>query len=177
MEYVGFHGTSSLNESSIKKENFRVSSAANEWLGTGAYFFIDGVGNPQLHAKNWAKFRKSKRFVVLSVKVIVENVLHMDTNEGIEAFNHYRDYVISRMKKAGEKPDKSLIVNDCIVFNHMLQNAGFDAVINREFIKLDLWSRINKYGSRVPNCRVLSVKEPSASINVDQIEVVDRGIK
>lgn len=101
----------------------------------------------------------------------------MDTNEGIEAFNHYRDYVISRMKKAGEKPDKSLIVNDCIVFNHMLQNAGFDAVINREFIKLDLWSRINKYGSRVPNCRVLSVKEPSASINVDQIEVVDRGIK
>lgn len=185
MEFVGFHGTDSAHEESIYKRNFSVSSRTDEWLGTGAYFFLEGVGDPQEHAVSWAKLHaydkaqhrnRYTRFIVISAKIEVENVLRMDTEEGLEAFNVYRDYIKQDMRSKGQVPSESLIVNDCVVFNHILANSEFDAIINTEYIKLDLWSRLKDYRSRIPNCRVMSVKEPVISISVEGLNVVKRGV-
>ena len=61
MEFVGFHGTDSANENSIFQLNFTVSAKSDEWLGTGAYFFLDGVGDPTEHADSWAKLHAYDR--------------------------------------------------------------------------------------------------------------------
>lgn len=184
MEFVGFHGTDSANEDSIFELNFAVSAKSDEWLGTGAYFFLDGVGDPSQHADSWAKLHaydsdsRSNRYtdyVVISAKINVANVLNMDTDEGRNAFNLYRNYIKNDLRSKDAKPSKSLIVNDCVVFNHILANTEFDAIINCEYIKLDRWSRMRNYKSRIPNYRVMSVKEPTASINVKELNVVRRG--
>lgn len=184
MEFVGFHGTDSANEKSIFELNFTVSAKSDEWLGSGAYFFLDGVGDPTEHADSWAKLQaydkdsKSNRYrdyVVISAKINVTNVLNMDTDEGRNAFNLYRKYIKNDLRAKDARPSKSLIVNDCVVFNHILANTEFDAIINCEYIKLDRWSRIRDYRSRIPNCRVMSIKEPTTSIDVKGLNVVKRG--
>lgn len=184
MEYVGFHGTDCANEVSIKKRNFNVSAESDEWLGTGAYFFLEGLGDPQEHAVAWARLQahdkksgksRYKQYVVIGAKIAVTNVLCMDTHEGMQAFNVFRDYIHQRMKRERTMPSKNLIVNDCVVFNHILNVTDFEAVISCEFIKLDLWSRLKDYRSRIPNCRVMSVKEPTVSIDVNGLHVADRG--
>ncbi|AGE17754.1 hypothetical protein [Serratia marcescens] len=184
MEFIGFHGTDGANEFSILNRNFNVSAKCDEWLGTGAYFFLDGVGKPEEHAEAWAKLQaydssirgnRYSRFVVIGAKITVTNVLRMDTEEGLEAFNVYRSYIKTRMEAERQSPSRSLIVNDCIVFNHILDETEFEAVINCEYIKLDVWSRVMGYGSRIPNCRVMSVKKPTVSIDVNGLHVAKRG--
>ncbi|KMK09212.1 hypothetical protein [Pluralibacter gergoviae] len=185
MEFVGFHGTDSANEESIFDLNFNVSARSDEWLGTGAYFFLEGVGDPVEHADSWAqlqaydKYTRTNRYndyVVISAKIEVDNVLNMDTDDGRNAFNVYREYIKNDLRITGDSPSKSLIVNDCVVFNHILANSDFEAIINCEYIKLDRWSRLRDYRSRIPNCRVMSIKEPSDSIDVKGLSVVKRGI-
>ncbi|QIJ48860.1 hypothetical protein [Raoultella ornithinolytica] len=184
MEFVGFHGTDSNNEDSILRLNFTVSAKSDEWLGTGAYFFLDGVGDPVEHADSWArlqaydKYSRSNSYtdyVVISAKINVNSVLNMDTDDGRNAFNLYREYIKKDLRTTGTTPSKSLIVNDCVVFNHILANAGFDAIINCEYIKLDRWSRLKDYRSRIPNCRVMSIKEPMDSIDVKGLSITRRG--
>ena len=99
----------------------------------------------------------------------------MDTDDGRNAFNLYREYIKKDLRTTGTTPSKSLIVNDCVVFNHILANAGFDAIINCEYIKLDRWSRLKDYRSRIPNCRVMSIKEPMDSIDVKGLSITRRG--
>ena len=42
MEYTGYHGTSREAADSIcRDENIEFSSSDTEWLGTGAYFFVN----------------------------------------------------------------------------------------------------------------------------------------
>lgn len=184
MEFQGFHGTDSANEKSILNRNFTVSANSDEWLGTGAYFFIDGVGDPKEHAESWASLHsydkktrtyRYNRLVVISAKIDVEHVLQVDTQEGLDAFNAYRDYIKNDYRSKGWIPSRSLLVNDCVVFNHILDNTEFEAIINKEYIKLDLWSRLKDYRSRIPNCRVMSVKEPLTSIDVNGLTVVHKG--
>lgn len=64
--------------------------------------FLDGVGDPTEHADSWAKLHAYDRdsrsnrytdYVVISAKINVANVLNMDTDEGRNAFNVYRDYI------------------------------------------------------------------------------------
>ncbi len=50
--FTGWHGTSEDFAEEILASNFRRSEGDHHWLGPGAYFFIDGVGQPMHHAKN-----------------------------------------------------------------------------------------------------------------------------
>ncbi|MDR5610419.1 MULTISPECIES: hypothetical protein [unclassified Arsenophonus] len=54
MELIGYHGTNAENEDMILSGNFRVSTKDDEWLGTGAYFFIAGISDPINDAERWA---------------------------------------------------------------------------------------------------------------------------
>jgi hypothetical protein len=56
-EWAGYHGTSLQSAEQIVVSNYRISEADNDWLGNGAYFFIDGFADPVENAVNWARFR------------------------------------------------------------------------------------------------------------------------
>ncbi|MGE6037029.1 hypothetical protein ACQJ1N_02460 [Klebsiella pneumoniae] len=184
MEFEGFHGTDEKNRSSILCNNFSVSAKDDEWLGTGAYFFIDGISKPLVDARNWAKVqsydtearrKKYHRYAVIKAIIKVNSVLRLDEQEGQIAYNVFRNFLIEKMKKDKIKPKVSAIRNDCEVCNHILENTEFEAIINPEFIKLDVWSRRNRYYSRIPTCRIICVKEPKTAIDVNALQVVERG--
>ncbi len=184
MQLQGYHGTNASNESAILNGNFSVSSRNDDWLGTGAYFFIEGITSPKTSARKWAKLRaydkKSKtnsytHYSVISAAIDVENVLALETEEGMKAFNTFREGLINIMKLKGIKPSRSYYADDCRVCNFAVEQCGFDAVTRYEFIKLDKWSRINGYQSRMPTCRIISVRDPSKSINIASLTVEERG--
>ncbi|MEI9692543.1 hypothetical protein V5074_05265 [Atlantibacter hermannii] len=184
MEFEGFHGTDFNKKQSILERNFSVSASEDEWLGTGAYFFIEGISDPQLDARYWAKLQaydketKSNRYdkyAVIKAIIKVENVLRLDQQEGLIAYNRFRTYLLEKMKAERIRPKIGAIRNDCEVCNHILQNSDFEAIVNFEYIKLDEWSRVKKYSSRIPTCKIMSVKEPKTSIDVKGVTVVERG--
>lgn len=184
MLFEGFHGTDFEKKQSILDLNFSVSAAEDDWLGTGAYFFIDGISDPKEDARHWAKLHaydkdtKSNRYsqyTVIKAAIDVNNALRLDQADGLIAYNTYRNFLIEKMKREGIRPKVGAIRNDCEVCNHILQNSEFDAIINFEYIKLDKWTRVKKYSSRIPTCRIMSVKEPTASIDVNGLTVVERG--
>lgn len=184
MVFEGYHGTDFDKQQSIFDMNFSVSASEDDWLGTGAYFFIDGISDPIQDAKHWAKLhaydkiKKSNRYnkyAVIKAIINVTNVLRLDQQDGMIAYNVFRNYLLDRMKKERIRPKVGAIRNDCEVCNHILQNSDFDAIVNFEYIKLDKWTRVKNYSSRIPTCRIMSVKEPKISINVDGLSVVDRG--
>lgn len=184
MEFEGFHGTDCNKRQSILERNFSVSAAEDEWLGTGAYFFIEGISDPQSDARHWAKLQaydkrtKSNRYsnyAVIKAIINVENVLRLDQEEGLIAYNTFRNFLLDKMKEERIRPKVSAIRNDCEVCNHILQNSEFDAIVNCEYIKLDKWTRVKQYASRIPTCKIMSVKEPKTSIEVEGITVVERG--
>lgn len=184
MEFEGFHGTDLDNHNSILGLNFSVSASEDDWLGTGAYFFIEGISDPKLDARHWAKLHaydkhtgtnRYKNYAVIKAVIDVNNVLRLDREDGLIAYNAFREYLLDRMKKERIRPKVSAIRNDCEVCNHILQNSEFDAIVNFEYIKLDKWTRIKNYASRIPTCRIMSVKEPKTSIDVRKLSVVERG--
>ncbi|HCB3718365.1 TPA: hypothetical protein MYV55_000374 [Klebsiella aerogenes] len=184
MEFEGFHGTDEKNYDSILCNNFSVSAKDDEWLGTGAYFFIDGISEPLVDARNWAKVqsydsdtggKKYHRYAVIKATIKVDLVLRLDEREGQIAYNVFRNYLIEKMKKERIRPKVGAIRNDCEVCNHILENTEFEAIINHEYIKLDVWSRRKRYASRIPTCRIISVKEPKTAIDVNGLKVVEKG--
>ncbi|QUG75962.1 hypothetical protein GKQ23_13580 [Erwinia sp. E602] len=184
MAIIGFHGTDANNEKSILEHNFSVSAKDDDWLGTGAYFFIEGISDPIVDARNWAKLQSYdtemgknsySRYVVIKATIEVTNVLRLDERDGQIAYNYFRNYLIGKMKKERVPPKVGAIRNDCEVCNHILENTEFEAIINPEYIKLDKWSRVKRYASRIPTCRIISVKEPKAAIDVCDLQVVERG--
>ncbi|WP_052059440.1 hypothetical protein [Pantoea rwandensis] len=184
MDFVGFHGTDNKNERSILDYNFNVSAGEDEWLGTGAYFFIEGISDPQSDARHWARLQAYDsdigrntyhRFSIIKAMIKVEKVLCLDEKEGQIAFNAYRTFLIEKMKREKVRPKVGAIRNDCEVCNHILENTDFEAIINPEYIKLDRWTRTKNYSSRIPTCRIMSVKEPKLSIDVKGLTVVERG--
>ncbi|HDL7186381.1 hypothetical protein ACSMDF_04750 [Yersinia enterocolitica] len=184
MQFQGYHGTDAKNEIPILAGNFRVSSQNDDWLGTGAYFFIEGISNPKENARHWAKLRAyDKRvkkntyaqYCVVKAEIDVSQVLELDTQSGMIAFNAFRYGLIEIMKKKGIRPSKGFYVDDCKVCNFAVEQCGFDAVTRYEYIKLDKWSRIHGYQSRMPTCRIISIRDPSKSIGIDLLSVVERG--
>ncbi|WGL99135.1 hypothetical protein QE177_04435 [Arsenophonus sp. aPb] len=187
MELIGYHGTNAENEDMILSGNFRVSTKEDEWLGTGAYFFIDGVSDPEHNASCWAKRHsydkirkryKYTQFSVIKANISINNPLNLDSIEGKKVFNYYRDELIGIMKKNNISSTKSFeksLKNDCEVCNYIAKAIGCDAIIRSEYIKLDLWSRKNIYNSRIQNCTIISIREPLRSIDKNSLTVVQRG--
>ena len=184
MQFQGYHGTDAKNEIPISTGNFRVSSQNDDWLGTGAYFFIDGISNPKTNARHWAKLRaydkRTKRniydhYCVISADINVSRILELDTPDGMIAFNTFREGLLEIMRLKGIKPSKKFYVDDCNVCNFAVEQCGFDAVTRYEYIKLDKWSRINGYQSRMPTCRIISIRDPVKSIEIVSLSVVERG--
>lgn len=185
--YIGYHGTDGPAAQSIQKENFRVGRQHDGWLGDGAYFFIDGLGNPSELAQDWAyshawdnATRTYEHSVIVVLKVICrldrDKVLDLSTDEGKRGFEAFRktvaDEVILRLYEYILQDQ----TYDYAVCNLTKKVFGLDGIIHDLFIKAGRKMRDRpKIRSRIPNSRVLVVTDPSKSIRMNEIKTHYRG--
>lgn len=164
-EWAGYHGTSLGSAEEIVVSNYRISTADNDWLGNGTYFFIDGFTDPIKNATSWARFRswdnqarkhKYKCYAVLRSLIRTESHLDLDDVEDLIIFNKIRDSLIQRMKREGYR-NASALQNDCFVANFALEKLNLDAIVRREAIT----SERGQLRARIPNCRIMCLKEPT----------------
>ncbi|HEI8570835.1 TPA: hypothetical protein SLE56_001149 [Morganella morganii] len=169
---IGYHGTDANNEASIMENNFNVSSEIDDWLGNGAYFFIAGLLDPMECAARWGKvnsydsvkkIKKYDAYVVLEAELNVsaDATFDLDVKDNIEAYEEYRQEYFRALELNGLRT-KSMLENDCEICNMIFEDedAEIEAIVRREYIKLDKLQRIRKHNSRIPNCRIVSIKNP-----------------
>ncbi|MEM0955424.1 MAG: hypothetical protein AAGI24_14885 [Pseudomonadota bacterium] len=180
--YIGFHGTSKEAFASIKMTNFRVSNESNEWLGKGAYFFIEGISDPLAFAQGWAitnawdNTSNSYRyddFVVLKVEIALAEVLDLSTDQGLRIFHEFREEVrdeISNRFSTGRRSNSHEF--DCAVCNLAKELMELEGVICNLYIKANKKLRLSGHYSDIPNSKVLVVTNPKANINLKSINAV-----
>lgn len=181
---IGYHGTNAENETSIIQNNFVVSSQSDDWLGTGAYFFIEGLLDPAECAESWAKvssYDKSNRrymyesYAVMRATLNLDVPFDLDEKENLEAYQIYRKAFFESLSK-NNLNTKGALHSDCQICNMIMSDdeLEIDAIIRREYIKLESEHRIKRYDSRIPNCRIVSVKNPKKSVcNIETDKVGD----
>lgn len=172
MQWTGFHGTSVYNASSIISSTFRISSREKDWLGSGAYFFISAKGllDPTEKAAQWASLRapsSKPRYSFLSVlEAIIEtnSFLDFDDETHIVALNLIRDEYVKIIKGQGKRPTGKMLVDKCAFCNYVMHEHDVDAIVRKEYIKTTADELDFGVDAGVPNCRVMCVKDPAASI-------------
>jgi len=70
---IGYHGTTKDGAASIVASGFRLSTAREDWLGTGAYFFQDAPA----HALEWAKQRFGYDVAVVRAEILLDDCLDL----------------------------------------------------------------------------------------------------
>lgn len=175
---IGYHATEEDNEASIRQDNFLPSSSPREWLGKGAYFFVEGITSPGPieNAVKWAKEHKQfLRYIVLRASIEVEEECCIDlrTKDGNEALAALRKlymdfFYIKGRKKPLSKPT-SIDVD-------ILDEAGrfskqLKVVVNAVYIR---FAEEKNFGiaSYVPNATIACVKTPKENILLDSIQKV-----
>lgn len=177
--WIGFHGTSLDSAKRILVDNYRISYGCQEWLGHGAYFFISGYGftDPLENASDWAKFRawdsakkcyKYNDFAVLQSNLTTVVHLDLDNEQDFSIFRKVRDAWMTRIRNEGFK-GKNAISNDCFLMNFAFNELRLDALVKREAIN----SRRDQVKTRIPNCRIMCLKDPSRCAS--QHSIVKRG--
>lgn len=179
MQEVVFHGTKHSAKDKILVENFKKSNAKNDWLGTGVYFFTEGIGCPIEHSKNWCLYKKNfheNNISILQVRLEVdeEHVLDATTYKGMEEFNNLRFELLN--KHSEEFPhDRNFGEDNCKIWNIISELLDLHVVLNHLYIckisnnKLE---RDIELKSNVPNCTVLCVKKDGI-INLQDISLVN----
>ncbi len=182
IHFTGWHGADENSLEGIQENNFRESQGDEHWLGEGVYFFTNGIGNPQKHARNWAKIeaykRKNTRYSVLESHISVNEEVILDLREiaGLELFNNHRSYVLNRLIRGKNKRFRNTNddYSDGKVIEHLKQVAGIEVVVSNMYVQFGQ-DRIDKIYSRIPNCTFLCVSNPDENIDPASIKIVERG--
>lgn len=175
----GYHGTSNEAAKSIKNTgHYRLSNSEMEWLGKGAYFFIDKNEDKRMeNAIDWAtKIRNNDEYSILKTEVAADNDELMDFADDEEAQELFHQVKLIFLEKAENselylKNGKKL---DCKVMNEICESANIKVATIKTYInftKRDL----NTPNSLVPNCKIMCVKDNSV-IDKDTIEIIREGM-
>lgn len=185
-DYLGFHGTDLNNKDSILTKGFQESKGDEHWLGNGVYFFIGGMGfNPKENAQEWAitnawdntvKSLKYKDYLIMSTKIHgkQENLLDLDTQDGSELF--YR--VKKRIEKDIYASGKGALRHknyDGKVINALIKTVKGILFVKKKLFFKTKNDRIFKKHSNIPNCIVLTVREPEKTLSTSHIQIISKG--
>lgn len=183
--YVGSHGTNFDHVESIIANNFVESNSSDDWLGKGAYFFIDGCNDQSTHdlALEWAKAHhwdnKRKCYTCehvatfdVDISCDDDKILDMTKLRGRKLFNAYRESLKKSISKGLKlKPKKAL--SDTSIFNSIRNNLGIEAILCDMYIKFE-YERVNVLHSRLPNCTIIAVSNTQENIDVDTLRVINK---
>jgi len=160
-----------------------VSDNHDEWLGTGVYFFIDGISEGIHAAEEWAIAQAWNNmdavytytdYSVLKALVAGKRVLDLTGAEGLKAYNLvrmvaasvYADKFSSR-KGVGPSHDK-------LTMNLAFRQMKLDIILSHMYVRNADFRKRSVF-SRIPNVTMLCVKDP-ANIDVERIEIVKQGV-
>lgn len=173
VRFEAFHGTSFEGASSIIKQGYKSSMGDREWLGDGAYFFVEGLSKtPHQQAEEWAeaqawdndeKLYKYRKLSVLKSRIAVDgkNFLDLTTSDGVEVF----DYIVAKHIEKMSSISKRMTYIDGYVINFARQESilPLDVAKGNFYIKFTR-ERIKQINRRTPNCTICAVYEPTKSI-------------
>ncbi len=135
--FVGCHGTSLQSGEKIIQSKFIISEKIDEWLGDGAYFFVNGVNNNiEELASKWAscqswdnkiKSHTYTSFCVIESILEIDDDTHLDltSHEGVEILN----YIITKFLDKVKPLNKKL---------NFLDGAMINLVRNEKILKIDV---------------------------------------
>ena len=172
-EIIGYHGTSLENGQNIcASKTFKCSDRDN-YLGSGVYFFIEGLKEPRECAKDWAVVRADKGFrpkayddgVILECTLHVpdENLIDFRKIEYLQLFNQVKAVI------RGKLPEEKC--TDADIFEYMTSKLNVLAYIYIFYIKYK-YEKAKKESSRIPNSVVLTVVNPDYGHVIKSIEQI-----
>jgi hypothetical protein len=174
----GFHGTSFDSAVSITKGDFEISVGNTEWIGDGAYFFIEGISKvPNEQAEQWAIAQawdaRLKDYKYNDVSVIKSDInveddrfLDLTTSDGVEILL----YILEQHEKKILSIGKSLSYLDGLIINF----ARGEGLIDMDVVKGNFYikfakERVFKINLRTANCTICSVINPKNNLENNTI--------
>lgn len=185
IELVGYHGTDHALVEKIRDEGFISSKGDDQWLGSGVYFYVQGLSEkPEEQAKKWSilqawdKKNKRNRYSAYAVfraviRVAQDNFLDLNTSAGQQILEYIKNCCI---KKLIHKNHGGLNFIDGIIINFAhdeMPDICIDVVKCNMCIKLTREDRIYKLNSRIPNCSICAVYDPSK--NITEFNLLEAG--
>lgn len=169
----GCHGTSLEAGKNIVKTNFEISTKLDEWLGDGAYFFVEGINNDiDLLATKWAncqawdnklRIYTYNEYCVIKSQIFVEKDSFLDLTEsdGVEVLEYLVDRFIDKIKSLNKK----LQFLDGMLINLARSEKilKIHAVKGNFYIKFTK-ERVYRIHLRTNNCTICSVYNVDNSI-------------
>lgn len=180
----GFHGTSYESANSILINGFNISVGDDEWLGDGAYFFIDGLEDPQKAAGQWAcvnawdnkshQYRYNE-YAILGATISTEesNVLDLREQRGCEVFKYVLQKLETKLKNECRK--RKVIFIDGLVINVARKYLFPELVVSvaNVYIKLTKEARIHRINRVSQNCTICAVYSPNEIVT--DVKIVEKG--
>lgn len=181
VNFTGYHGTYLDNVESIFNNGLYKAQYYDKWLGPGAYFFINGIGNPVMHAKNWIttnaidKYSREHvinehlKYAVLKVNIVVDEKQFVDfsTPDGADLFNYIVDVLFEKFENGGLNLKKGHI--DGYVCRWLNEDFNINVFVAERFIKLTPLRRFDyaDYIQRQPNCTICAVYDSNLITNFE----------
>lgn len=171
-QLTAHHGTERSIAYKIQREqHFLTSEGDQKWLGDGAYFFEN---NPEM-AREWSEAEGYKKryshygIVEAQIETEVTSLLDLDTPMGREEFHMARLLFTKKLEKEslGIRIPNSRIFDGKII-NDLCCAVSYRVVVQSMFVQLSKDRKL-KVQSRVPNCRVISVREPETCIKSPRV--------
>lgn len=170
IKFKGYHGTSYEASESILNSNYIPSIGDEEWLGDGAYFFVEGISvevvklaEKWIIAQSMKKSSENKKYRVLESSIEVDDNCFLDltTRDGVEILDYLTEKYIDKIKSIGKK----LSAHDGLLINmaRMEQILKIDVAKGNFYIQFKR-ERLNNIKLRTSNCTICSVFEPSKNI-------------
>lgn len=167
---AGFHGTSRAGAGPIADSTYKISPSPEDWLGSGVYFFIDGIACPIRSASEWArnKFGRDDAALVKStIRAPAEKVLDLRSIEGLArydaariAFLEQNRVPLLQRRDLNIKKRKDIRLDDRIVTEAVCEKLGIAVLIHNVYIKNALQRELIMESS-YPNATVCSVRDVS----------------
>ncbi|WP_124409322.1 hypothetical protein [Pseudomonas sp. R4-34-07] len=175
---IGFHGTSSESANHIIHENFNINRGEEDWLGYGAYFFIEGISCPIKSANEWAKNAHENHETCIlksTIEVHERSVLDLRNIENLKRYNlvrelkireHYSDLILRRDLTV--KKRKDIRIDDRLITNMVKKHLSITVLIHNVYIK-NKSQRDLALESSYPNATVCSVNDIGLIIRNERI--------
>ena len=177
-----YHGTSKTNAKSIEKMKlFILSNDSRDWLGRGAYFFIDenietAVNNATLWAINIKRYRD---YGVMEAPIILDQdrVIDFNDQDWQDIFHEARLKLIEIIKKRSIEVIDDSYKLDSYVIDDLCKDNEIQAVVQQRFVNFYKYYGGNRLPvSHIPNCIIMCVKEAKI-IKKDSIRIFKEGKK
>lgn len=166
---VAYHGTTQAAAESILETSFKINRSDEDWLGSGVYFFIEGISDPIENAFEWANNNHNGAPAIIRIEAIIDEgeILDLTTSTGINSYNQHRELIIKsninylqKRRNLSIKKRRDIRLDDCIITNLMQDRLRYKAITHNVYIK-NSNQRELILESSYPNSTVLCINDLS----------------